>query len=313
MDYQGGGAQTGGATPGHALGEPTGPQEAQARGYPPSRTRQPQQDWFSPGADYPPHDQGAAASDRQRIRRRPGLLRRPVLLGAAGLVALAAAGFAGYHYLGKSHSTAIHPGTTLRLPTSDPTAGSPYFTAKLGKWQHIGTRKLDPAPLSTGELYPVAFMLFGKQYTRAAATSDKDCTLVVFGNRLQTALTAGKCTQVVRASYVSGDSKMMGTIGVINLSTASAAQQAGQLTGADQLIAPLTAAKGPTKNLLSGTGVVYAEVKGHYLILMYAEFTNLKSPSTATQKQQLVDFAKNAFDGSANISLSNRMLTGKPV
>jgi hypothetical protein len=156
-------------------------------------------------------------------------------------------------------------------------------------------------------------MLFGKQYTRAAATSDKDCTLVVFGNRLQTALTSGKCTQVVRASYVSGDGKMMGTIGVINLGTANAAQQAGQVTGADQLIAPLTAAKGPTKNLLSGTGVVYAEVKGHYLILMYAEFTSLKSPSTATQKQQLVDFAKNAFDGSANISLSNRMLTGKPA
>ena len=58
--------------------------------------------------------------------------------------------------------------------------------------------------------------------------------------------------------------------------------------------------------------MVQAEIKGHYLILMWAEFTSLKSPSTSAQRQQLEQFAANLVTGSANINLSTRMLTGKP-
>jgi hypothetical protein len=57
--------------------------------------------------------------------------------------------------------------------------------------------------------------------------------------------------------------------------------------------------------------MVYAEAKGHYLILMYVELTSLKTPDTA-QKQALLDFAKGMFAGSADISLSTRMLNGHP-
>ena len=114
---------------------------------------------------------------------------------------------------------------------------------------------------------------------------------------------------MVRASYVSG--KMMGTIGVVDLTSASAAEKAGHVTGSDQIIAPLAAAKGVTSKLGNGTGVVQAEVKGHYLILIWAEFTDLKSPSTSAAKQQLETFATNLVTGSANINLSTRMLTGK--
>ena len=58
--------------------------------------------------------------------------------------------------------------------------------------------------------------------------------------------------------------------------------------------------------------MVQAEVKGHYLILMWAEFTDLKSPSGPAQRQALEQFAANLVPGSANINLSTRMLTGKP-
>jgi hypothetical protein len=308
------------------MDNPSGPHEALARGYPPGRAAtqpqpQPQAPELAPPPALDPAPAWSAApapapDPAPGPRRRGGrLLRRPVLLGAAGVLVLAAAAGVGYQFLGKSHTAVIHPGTSLALPTSNPTAGSPYFSAKLGKWQHISTRKLDPAPLSVTELYPPAFILAGShtQYTRATAAAEKNCALAVFGDQLQTALQSAKCTQVVRASYVSGDGKMMGTIGVVNLTTATAAGQAGKVTGADQVIAPLSSSRGPTKNLLKGTGVVYAEVKGHYLILMYAEFTNLKSPSASAQKLQLVDFAKGMFAGSANISLSTRMLTGKPA
>jgi len=133
----------------------------------------------------------------------------------------------------------------------------------------------------------------------------------VYGADLQAALQSGKCTQVVRASYLSGDNTMMGTVGVVNLVSSNAAQKAGRATGPQEIIAPLTGKKGPTKKLGTGTGVVQAEIKGHYLILMWAEYANLKSPSGQAQRQALEQFAANLVTGSANINLSTRMLTGK--
>jgi len=96
---------------------------------------------------------------------------------------------------------------------------------------------------------------------------------------------------VLRASYISGNGTMMGTVGVANLIGSNAASKAGQTTGTKEIIAPLAAQKGPTSKLGNGTGVVQAEIKGHYLILMWAEFTSLKSPSTAAQRSHLQQFA----------------------
>jgi hypothetical protein len=44
---------------------------------------------------------------------------------------------------------------------------------------------------------------------------------------------------------------------------------------------------------------------------MWAEFTDLKAPTTSAQRQELEQFATNLVLGSANINLSTRMLTGK--
>jgi hypothetical protein len=99
---------------------------------------------------------------------------------------------------------------------------------------------------------------------------------------------------------------------VVNLVSSNAAQKAGKATGTQEIIAPLTSKKGPTSKLGNGAGVVQAEIKGHYLILMYAEYANLKSPSGTAQRQALEQFAADIVTGSANINLSTRMLTGKP-
>jgi hypothetical protein len=133
----------------------------------------------------------------------------------------------------------------------------------------------------------------------------------VYGAQLQAALQSGHCTQVARATYLSGNGQMMGTVGVLNLVSSAAASKAGQVTGPQAIIAPLSAKTGPTKKLGNGTGVVQAEVKGHYLIMMWAEFADLKSPSSSAAKQELEQFAANLVTGSANINLSTRMLTGK--
>ena len=149
--------------------------------------------------------------------------------------------------------------------------------------------------------------LSGSSYARTAASVTKNCSLAVFGANLQAALRTGHCTQLLRASYISADGTVMGTIGVANPISSTAAEKAGQTTGPREIIAPLAAAKGATSKLGTGTGVVAAEIKGHYLILIWAEFADLKSPSTPAQRRQLDLFADNMSVGSADINLSVRM------
>jgi hypothetical protein len=301
------------------------------RGYPPGREPtgppDPASAWFMPedsltdqdgGAAYPDDAEltmtlGRAAASPPPGRRRGGRTRRGrgsrIAWLAVAVVVLAGAGFAGYKFLYVPRVNAPVP-STLRLPTTAP--GSPGFDKALGKWQHIGSRSQDPQALTIAALYPPQFTLNGKSYVRTAASATKTCSTAVYGADLQAALQTGKCTQVLRASYLSGDGTMMGTVGVVNLVSSSAAQKAGKVTGPQEIIVPLTGKKGPTKKLGTGTGVVQAEIKGHYLILMWAEYASLKSPSGPAQRQALERFAATLVTGSANINLSTRMLTGKP-
>ena len=251
------------------------------------------------------------ASGGRRAARAAGPRRssRVAWLALAIALVVVAGALAGYKFLYEPRVNAPVSGA-LRLPTNAP--GSPGFDQALGKWQHIGSRAQDPSPLTLAELFPPQFELDGSSYVRTAAAVSKDCTQAVFGASLQAALQAGHCTQVLRASYISGNGTMMGTVGVANLIGSNAASKAGQTTGTKEIIAPLAAQKGPTSKLGNGTGVVQAEIKGHYLILMWAEFTSLKSPSTSAQRQQLEQFAASLVSGSANINLSTRMLSGKP-
>ncbi len=274
-------------------------------GYPPEDVLFPQGGGYLEG---PTPDDLRPASSRagRRGRRKERSRRSRVALVAVSVLVLGGAALASYKYLYEPRVNApVSP--SLRLPTTS--AASPDFDQALGRWQHIGTRAEDPDPLTIDGLYPVRFEFAGSSFTRTAAKVSKDCSQAVYGSRLLSALESGHCSQVVRASYVSG--KMMGTIGVVNLTSASAAEKAGHVTGSAQIIAPLAAAQGVTSKLGNGTGVVQAEVKGHYLILIWAEFTDLKSPSTSAAKQQLETFATNLVKGSANLNLSARLLTGK--
>ena len=297
------------------------PTRTPARGFPPV----PPVPEDAPASNDTPASDGAgdpgpdpSAPDTASPRRRHGTRRaggpggrprRVRWIAAAAAVILAAAGYASYRLMYEPRVNAPVP-ASLRLPTA---AASPASDTALGKWQHISSRADDPAALSLAELYPAQFELNGSSYVRTAAATSKDCTGAVYGSDLQTALQTAHCSQVLRASYISGNGTMMGTVGVANLTSTSAAQKAGQVTGPNEIIAPLAAQKGPTSKLGNGTGVVQAEIKGHYLILMWAEFTSLKSPSTSAQRQQLEQFAADLVTGSANIDLSTRMLTGKPA
>ncbi len=100
-----------------------------------------------------------------------------------------------------------------------------------GEWGYIASRATDAAPLTVAELYPAQFLITGSSYVRTTDRADANCDQALFGTQLQNAAKVYSCSQVVRASYISGSQTMMGTVGVVNLSGANDAAKAGNALG----------------------------------------------------------------------------------
>ena len=275
---------------------------------------------------YPDEPQAGKKEDADRPNRRrggaarkaaDGFLTRTNVVAAAGVVVIAGLAVVAYTLLSghsghSSAATGSSPGLS-KLPSPSASASlSTSGASTLGKWGYITSRATDAAPLTDAELYPAQFLITGSSFVRTTDRADTNCDQALFGTQLQNAAKVYGCSQVVRASYISSSQTMMGTVGVVNLSSANDAAKAGFASGANDFVTPLNGKTGPTRNLTQGTGVVQAEYKGHYLILIWAEFTNLKAPTTADQRSQLEQFASGLISGSANIALSNRMVSGHP-
>ena len=241
--------------------------------------------------------------------------KRRLLIAGTAVVVVGILAAAGYVFVLKPKPSTVTPTSAAPLPS--PGSGSAATAAcvkQFGQYCHIELRTDDPAPLTLAELFPPAFVneTDHVSFTRAGTKLDTTCSKAVIGQDLTSALQDGKCTQVLRASYFSGDGKMMGTIGVANLSTTNEAHHAGKLVGNSDFVDPLTTTTGVTSKLGKGTGIVEAEYKGHYLIMIWAEFTSTNAPANNTQDQQLQQFGADLIAGTANISLSQRMLNGHP-
>jgi hypothetical protein len=235
------------------------------------------------------------------------------LLAALAVVAVGIIGAALYVFVIKPTPKAANPNASGPIPTGSAVPSTQACTKTLGTYCHIETRANDAAPLTTAEVFPPAFTTEGDKISYQLATSklDKTCSSAVIGADLIKQLKAGHCTQVVRASYVSGNGKIMGTIGVVNLATTNEAHDAGKVVGKADFIAPLTATKGAAAKLgKGGTGVVEAEFKGHYLILTWSEFVDGTNPSTKAEDTQLEQFSNDLVSETANVDLSQRMVTG---
>jgi len=257
----------------------------------------------APAAGGPPR-----GAPRGKRARRGGRLRLLVALGAVLVIAAAAVTYV----LKFSHHGTPTAGSSPSASPSAPTTPSPSPSpSSSGRWGHIQTRKVDPVPLTLPEVFPAHFTASGQTYTLTAAKRGKHCEPAVIGAKLQAAVQAAACTQVLRGSYLSGDKKIMGTIGVLNLQSARLAQHAGLATGTHEFILQLRGTKGPTRNLGKGTGIEVADVKGHYLILIWAELASQHKPKNAAQKADLIQFCNRVLNGSANVALSDRLVNGK--
>jgi len=229
-----------------------------------------------------------------------GLLLAPVLV-----VVLVVAG---YVYLSGRHA----PAAPHTAPSSHPAAAPNSPAPTLGPWKHIENRSQDTVPLTLGELFPAKFTADGQSGALTVSKEGTKCTHDVIGSKLAKAVRKADCTQVLRASYLSTDHKIMATVGVLNLADATEAGKAGKAAGAVEFIKQLGSKHGPTRNIAKGTGIVAAYVKGHYLILTWTEFANLHAPSGKTKRKQLEAFSTGLVAGTANASLTSRMVTGHP-
>jgi hypothetical protein len=240
---------------------------------------------------------------------RPGR-RRPVSVHlsmiAALVLVLAAAGTLGYFVV---HNIQSHPRPVAQSGNRTSPSASP--SPSLGPFGHIATRNGDPQPLTIAQLYPPAYTASGITVTSTATSMSTNCSGAITGSKLQTAVSWAGCSQVARATYLSASQGLMGTIGVVNLTTAAKAKTAVQSADANDFISQLAAAKGPTQKIGQGTGIEEAAAKGHYLILIWAQLTSLKKP-TASQTTQLENFMTGLLQNTANVSLSTRLLTGTP-
>ena len=230
-----------------------------------------------------------------------------VAFSAALLLVLAAASALTYVVL---HHPAKPP--QAAPPKSVKSTAAPQPSPTLGAYGHIGSRSSDPQPLTVAQLYPATFAIGPHAVTRTVSRGSSHCGSAVVGSGLQSAISAAGCTQVVRATYLGTSLKMMGTIGVFNLKTGPAAKKAERSAGSANTVAQLRAHKGLTSKIGKGTGIEEAAAKGHYLILIWAEFTDLRKPKNAYQSTELVRFMAQMLDKTANVSLANRMATGTP-
>ena len=273
----------------------------------------PYQDRYGDDGTAPP------AGKPGKTRKNPGNAKRGkrrLLIAVTAVVVAGILAAAGYVFVLKPKPSTVTPTSAAPLPSpGSSSAATAACVKQFGQYCHIELRTDDPAPLTLAELFPPAFVneTDHGSFTRAGTKLDTTCSNAVIGQDLTSALQDGKCTQVLRASYFSGDGKMMGTIGVANLSTTNEAHHAGKLVGTSDFVDPLTTTKGVTSKLGKGTGIVEAEYKGHYLIMIWAEFTSTNAPANNTQDQQLQQFGADLIAGTANISLSQRMLNGHPA
>ncbi len=254
-----------------------------------------------------PADAGEPATTRRsgkRGVRRNGTMAA-LLLAPVLVVVLVVAG---YVYLSSRHA----PPTPHAAPPSHPAAAPNSPAPTLGPWKHIESRSQDPVPLTISELFPAKFTADGQSGGLTVSKEGTKCTHEVIGSKLAKAVRKADCTQVLRASYLSTDRKIMATVGVLNLENATLAGKAGKAAGAVEFIKQLGSKRGPTRNIAKGTGIVAAYVKGHYLILTWTEFANLHAPSGKTKRKQLESFSTGLVAGTANFSLTSRMVTGHP-
>ncbi|WP_436761205.1 hypothetical protein [Streptosporangium sp. V21-05] len=266
--------------------QPTGPRGRSAE---PPKERPRQEMWS-------PYDEGPRS-------------RRPIFIAAGAFAALVAAGI-GLAVLANSDPVPV-PGA------ADPTAEAPLVppanTAD-GKFGFASSRAGDPHLLTLNEVFKRKKVRIGGQtYLMTTRRTDKKCDKAVVGEKLQKALVAAKCNQLLRASFRDASGKIIGTVGVANLKTSAGASKVvsvGSGKEREEYLKPLPGKDKVTKLLGTGEAFVGEWRHGHYAVMVWFQYKDGHLPKK-TEVKKLNQAAFGAADATITPALESRSLTGK--
>ncbi|MBB4939621.1 hypothetical protein FHR32_003926 [Streptosporangium album] len=235
--------------------------------------------------------------------------RMPIFI-AVGALGLLIAGGIGLAMLANSDTPAAS--RTASPPPRDSNAPVPNNPGD--KFGFAASRSTDPYALKLNELFKhKKVALGGRRYEMTTRRSDKKCNDAVVGDKLQKALTAGKCTQLLRASFRDASGTIIGTVGVANLKTSAAASKvisAGAGKSREEYLKALPGKDKVTKFLGTGEAFAGGWSHGHYAVMVWFQYKDGHLPKKSEVKK-LNQAAFGATDATVTPALESRSLTGK--
>ncbi|MDP4510869.1 hypothetical protein [Nonomuraea turcica] len=191
---------------------------------------------------------------------------------------------------------------------------APLPSVPPGKYGFAESRTTDPEAITVKEIFgsKKKLTVSGRGYEMTITSKDKKCTDGALGDKLQKALKVGKCNQLVRASFRDKDGKVIGTVGVANLTTSKTAGKVAKSGDETNYVKPLSGKDSVTKFLGSGSGGAKIWTHGHYAIMVWFQNKDGTKPDKKGSKRlfQAIDDVTQATVFKA---LDNRTLTGSPL
>jgi hypothetical protein len=258
-----------------------------------------------PGGYGPPGEDGEdgfrSGPDRKRLIIGAAIVAGVVVVGGGTALALSGGG-------GGTPKAATAPTTA---PPVSPTVNPTPSPTETGRGQRLSSRATDPKPLTLNEVFKASsFKSDGRRYVMTARRAERKCSPPTHGTKFRKALTKGGCTQVLRATFSNG--KLVGTIGVINLRTQTAADSVQVASRQmDAFIFALPGA-GSTKKIGQGLSLTTAEVDGHYLIMSWVQYPNGKKIAKGDYSAVTAFVRATTYGSNLRTALNYRSMEGKP-
>lgn len=235
--------------------------------------------------------------------------RRPLFIAIGALGVLVAGGF-GLAALVRSETP---PDSGTASPPAQ-TSSAPVPQSPGGKFGFAASRVTDPYALTLTELFKRKSVSYdGQRYLMTVRRTDKKCKDAVVGAKLQKALTDGRCTQILRASFRDASGKIIGTVGVANLRTSAAAAKvvsAGSGKSRKEYLKALPGKDKVTKFLGAGEAFAGGWRHGHYAVMVWFQYKDGHLPKK-TEVKQLNRAAFGTVDATVTPALEARSLTGR--
>ncbi|MFC0549503.1 hypothetical protein ACFFHJ_01275 [Planotetraspora thailandica] len=213
--------------------------------------------------------------------KSPSGMVKKTFLGAVAVIAIGAIGTAAFYAYAGQPPTAVPtaaPSASRAATEATPTA-SPSATRAAATI--LDSEKTDPRKLTLKEAFPVSkITLGGRTYRAVKVNITGDCSQAAAG-AFATALKKGKCSRVLRATYVDSKKQYAVTTGIAVLPTKAAALTADQSKslGSNQWFRGLNGTPDTASDRVTISGGYAAGmVWGRYIVFSYATYADGHTP-----------------------------------